>query len=87
MERYTARIRTDYQIKDWMKIGMNAAYSNFEWNNGNGGGVSNVFSFASNVAPIYPVFLRDGNGLTIDTELNKPFAGRKLTCFWYFHND
>ena len=62
MERYTARIRTDYQIKDWMKIGMNAAYSNFEWNNGNGGGVSNVFSFASNVAPIYPVFLRDGNG-------------------------
>ena len=61
MERYTARIRADYQLKDWLKIGMNAAYSNFEWNNGNGGGVSNVFSFASNVAPIYPVYLRDGN--------------------------
>ena len=62
MERYTARIRADYQIKDWMKIGMNAAYSNFDWNNGNGSGVSNVFSFASNVAPIYPVYLRDGDG-------------------------
>ena len=36
MERYTARIRADYQVKEWMKIGMNAAYSNFEWNNGNG---------------------------------------------------
>ena len=61
MERYTARVRTDYQVKEWMKIGMNAAYSNFDWNNGNGSGVSNVFSFASNVAPIYPVYLRDGN--------------------------
>ncbi len=62
MERYTARVRIDYQIKDWMKIGMNAGYSNFDWNNGNGSGTGNVFSFASNVAPIYPVYLRDGNG-------------------------
>ena len=62
MERYTARVRIDYQIKDWMKIGMNAAYSNFDWNNGNGSGTGNVFSFASNVAPIYPVYLRDGAG-------------------------
>ena len=62
MTRYTARVRMDYQIKDWMKIGMNAAYSNFDWNNGNGSGTGNVFSFATNVAPIYPVYLRDGNG-------------------------
>ena len=61
MERYTARIRTDYQIKEYLKIGMNAAYSNFDWNNGNGSGTGNVFSFATNVAPIYPVYLRDGN--------------------------
>ena len=69
MERYTARVRIDYQIKDWMKIGMNAAYSNFEWNNGNGSGTGNVFSFASNVAPIYPVYLRDGNGNIIHDEM------------------
>ena len=62
MQRYTARVRMDYQIKDWMKIGMNAAYSNFDWNNGNGSGTGNVFSFASNVAPVYPVYLRDGSG-------------------------
>ena len=62
MQRYTARVRVDYQIKDFMKIGMNAAYSNFDWNNGNGSGTGNVFSFATNVAPIYPVYLRDGNG-------------------------
>ena len=69
MERYTARIRADYQIKDWMKIGMNAAYSNFDWNNGNGSGTGNVFSFASNVAPIYPVYLRDGSGNIMYDEL------------------
>ena len=69
MERYTARVRIDYQIKDWMKIGMNAAYSNFDWNNGNGSGTGNVFSFASNVAPIYPVYLRDGNGNIIRDEM------------------
>ena len=61
MQRYTARVRVDYPIKDWLKIGMNAAYSNFEWNNGNGSGTGDVFSFATNVAPIYPVYLRDGN--------------------------
>jgi len=61
MERYTARVRIDYQIKDFLKIGMNASYSNFDWNNGNGDGNSNVFSFATRVAPIYPVYLRDGN--------------------------
>ena len=69
MERYTARVRIDYQIKDWMKIGMNAAYSNFDWNNGNGSGTGNVFSFASNVAPIYPVYLRDGAGNIIYDEM------------------
>lgn len=69
MQRYTARVRMDYQIKDWMKIGMNAAYSNFDWNNGNGSGTGNVFSFAGNVAPIYPVYLRDGNGNIIYDEM------------------
>ena len=61
MQRYTARIRTDYQVKDWLKIGMNAAYTNFEWNNNNGSASGNVFSFATMVAPIYPVYIRDGN--------------------------
>ena len=69
MERYTARVRVDYPIKDWLKIGMNAAYSNFDWNNGNGSGTGNVFSFASNVAPIYPVYLRDGGRNIIYDEM------------------
>ena len=57
MQRYTARIRADYQVKNWLKIGMNAAYTNFEWKDGNSSG---VFTFATMVAPIYPVYIRDG---------------------------
>lgn len=63
MYRYTARLKADYQAKDWFKIGANAGYTNFNWNNGNsdeGSGESsgNIFAFANGVAPIYPVFMR-----------------------------
>ena len=66
MQRYTARIRTDYQAKEYLKIGMNAGYTNFNWNNGNSdegssGSVGNIFGFATMVAPIYPVYLRNGD--------------------------
>ena len=66
MKRYTARIRTDYQAKEYLKIGMNAGYTNFNWNNGNSdegsaGSVGNIFGFATMVAPIYPVFLRNAD--------------------------
>ncbi len=68
MERYTARLRADYQAKKWLKVGGNMSYAHFVWNNGNNpsdegdsdGG--NVFATAVRVAPIYPLFMRDGNG-------------------------
>lgn len=66
MQRYTARLRADYQAKSWLKVGANASYTNFNFNNGNGTEGStdtgNVFAFASSVAPIYPLYLRDGEG-------------------------
>ena len=67
MKRYTARLKADYQAKDWLKLGGNVAYTNFSLNNGNtdeGSGASsgNVFGFASSIAPIYPLYMRDGNG-------------------------
>ena len=67
MYRYTARLRADYQAKEWMKIGMNMGYTNFNWNNGNSdegsaGSVGNIFGFATTVAPIYPVYLRNADG-------------------------
>ena len=67
MDRYTARIKTDYQAKDWLTLGVNAAYTKFNWNNGNSdegssSSTGNVFAFSSSIAPIYPVYMRDGNG-------------------------
>nr|WP_290018386.1 TonB-dependent receptor [uncultured Alistipes sp.] len=73
-ERYTARLRADYQAKKWLKIGGNMSYTHFVWNNGNktnddgesqGEGNAdggNAFATAVRMAPIYPVYMRDGNG-------------------------
>jgi hypothetical protein len=79
MKRYTARIRTDYQAKEYLKIGMNAGYTNFNWNNGNSdegsaGSVGNIFGFATMVAPIYPVYLRNADkSIKIDEHGYKRF--------------
>ncbi|MBR6054771.1 MAG: SusC/RagA family TonB-linked outer membrane protein [Bacteroidales bacterium] len=69
MSRLSARLRADYQAKPWLKIGMNAGYSRFKYNNGNddegeAGSTGNVFSYAALVPCIYPVYIRtiDGNG-------------------------
>ena len=73
-ERYTARLRADYQAKKWLKVGGNMSYTHFVWNNGNktnddgdsqGEGNAdggNAFATAIRMAPIYPVYMRDGNG-------------------------
>ena len=67
MERYTARLRADYQAKKWLKIGMNAGYAHYSWNNANQDegkieSTGNMFGVASVVAPIYPLYVRDAQG-------------------------
>ena len=67
MYRYTARLRTDYQAKSWLKIGGNLSYTNYNWNNGNtdegsSGSTGNIFAIATGIAPIYPIYIRDGKG-------------------------
>lgn len=70
MTRYSARLRADYQAKKWLKVGANMSYAHYEWNNGNddegsSGSTANIFAFASQMAPIYPLYMR-----TIDAEGN-----------------
>ena len=67
MYRYAARVKADFQAKDWLKLGANVSYTNFNYNNGNSdegsaGSVGNVFGFAASMAPIYPVYIRDAAG-------------------------
>ena len=67
MYRYTARLRADYQAKEWLKIGGNISYTNYNYNNGNTdegstGSTGNIFAIANQIAPIYPLYIRDAMG-------------------------
>lgn len=68
LERLTARIKADYQLKKWIKVGVNASYSNyqsqgvFEESATSSTSVSNMFAIVNRIAPIYPLYVRDGQG-------------------------
>lgn len=65
--RITTRANVDYQAKKWLKIGTNMSYSHAdmkypqedEYGNYSS---ANIFYVADNVAPIYPLYIRDANG-------------------------
>ena len=61
-ERITARLKADYQIKKWLKLGANIAFVNSTQNANANLGTS--LSFTSSMAPIFPLYLRqkDENG-------------------------
>jgi TonB-linked SusC/RagA family outer membrane protein len=64
--RLTGRLTADTQVKSWLKIGGNFAYTNYEAKTMSEDGTSNtggnVFAISTQMAPIYPLFIRDGNG-------------------------
>ncbi len=66
MERYTARVKMDYQAREWLKFGANLNYAHFTYNSIDDSGASNssgnVFAYTSAIGPIYPLYLRDGSG-------------------------
>ena len=66
MERLTGRLRADYQAKDWLKVGANFSYARFRYNslsnNGSSTSTGNVWAFTSQMAPIYPAYVRNADG-------------------------
>ena len=61
--RTTARLKADYQLKKWLKVGANVGYvhSNTQSNpnlTSDSYGSTNMFYYTSRIAPIYPVFVR-----------------------------
>ena len=66
MTRLTARLKADYQAKKWLKVGGNMSYANYEYNslanNGSSTSSGNVWAFTSQMAPIYPVYIRTADG-------------------------
>ncbi len=67
-ERFAARLRADYQVKKWMKVGANTSFTRYdsnqlsEDNNGSESSTANIWAFTSQMAPIYPLYLRNADG-------------------------
>lgn len=66
MERFTARLRADYQVKKWLKVGGNFNYARFDFNslsnNGSDTSSGNIWAFVYQMAPIYPAYIRNADG-------------------------
>lgn len=62
-KRYTARVNAEYQAKKWLKFNTNLAYTHTQsqsnGSNGSWGSSGNVFYLANNIAPIYPLYVRE----------------------------
>ena len=66
-QRYTGRANVDYQVKKWMRVFSNLSfthvnsqspsYSSTTW-----GSSGNVFYITKDIAPIYPLYVRNADG-------------------------
>ena len=71
-ERYTARLKADYQAKDWLKMGANVNFAHTDQDDVTEGSQT-VFDFTTRFAPIYPVYMRDGDGNIMTDENGKMY--------------
>lgn len=63
-DRFTSRLKADYKLKPWLKVGANISYvhANSKYVNNEGtSDAGNMFALQY-IAPIYPVYMRDANG-------------------------
>ena len=74
LKRFTGRLRADYQAKKWLKVGGNLSFSHYDTdyfdndNNGKSTSTANVWAFTSQIAPIYPLYLRNEDGSIMTDE-------------------
>ncbi len=65
-KRLTGRMKADYEVKPWLKVGANMSYTNFYTKmlseDGASGSSGNILAIATSIAPIYPLYMRDESG-------------------------
>lgn len=79
-ERFTARLKSDYQVKKWLKVAANLAYTNSETtstpNLGTDYSSTNLGYYTARIAPIYPIYVRvigpDGQPMVRVDDLGNP---------------
>ena len=66
-KRIAVRTKLDQTVTNFIKAGINLAYSNTDQDryssSSEGSNYSNMFMFSQNIAPIYPIYLYDENGV------------------------
>lgn len=65
-DRISALAKVDYQAKKWLKLGTSVSYtytnSRYPGEQQSTTSSGNAFYIANNIAPVYPMFVRDANG-------------------------
>ena len=65
-KRYTGRSNVEYQAKKWLKVGSSLGYSNYTYKapayQTRWGSSGNLFYVSNNIAPIYPLYVRNADG-------------------------
>ncbi|WP_313183771.1 SusC/RagA family TonB-linked outer membrane protein [Sphingobacterium siyangense] len=72
-DRYSGRINNEFTPKDWFKASLsgNFAKSNSTSLNATGTSTSNVWYSSEQMAPIYPIWIRDNNGDFVNDALGQ----------------
>lgn len=64
--RFTGRLKADYKVYDWLKVGANFGYTNSEskypGEQTSTSSSGNAFYIANQIAPVYPIYVRDASG-------------------------
>jgi TonB-linked SusC/RagA family outer membrane protein len=64
--RISTRLNTDYQAKKWLKLGVQMSYANskskYPDDQTSSNSSMNVFLMANNIAPVYPMYVRNADG-------------------------
>lgn len=68
IERYSARLKADVQAYSFLKVGASASYNHTVTN-----AQGNVFSSYTNIAPVYPLYIRDAQGYIMEDTHGRVF--------------
>ena len=62
LTRFSGRLKGDYKVTDWLKVGANMNYvnskSNYPGDQDKTSSSGNAFYIANNIAPVYPMYVR-----------------------------
>lgn len=56
-DRTSGRLKMNYQAREWLRIGATGSYTHNDYD-----GLNSTFAVAHDIAPIYPVYIRDAQG-------------------------